>query len=186
MRKTSLYIIASMVLAMLVVGCGNKQQQGEGADSTAVAVSVLDSALYGVVGEATSMHSLELIDENGKKTTLALDVDMKSDVQGGIMSGDHVTLVWTKNASGDMEAQKVVNITTLLGKWSSLDRNFEIKDDGSVESQQVAETKPYTAWEMVNAKLVLSRDTFDVNYLGADSLLLENEKGIFAYKRIKK
>ena len=76
-----------------------------------------------------------------------------------------------------------INITSLLGRWISLDKNFEIKDGGVVESSLTAESNPYTSWKIFNGKLVLSKDTFDVLNLGPDSLLLENNKGIFVFKR---
>ena len=36
-------------------------------------------------------------------------------------------------------------------------------------------------WSSFN--LLLNKDTFAINKLGADSLYLENEKGIFAFKQ---
>ena len=48
-----------------------------------------------------------------------------------------------------------------------------------------AETNPWTAWKILNGKLLLNKDTFQIVGLGADSLYLENNKGVFAYKRIK-
>ena len=89
-----------------------------------------------------------------------------------------------KDAYGQTIAASVINLTTLLGKWQSIDRNFEIKEGGVVETV-VNEQKPYTSWKIVNGKLVLSTDTFHIYELGADSLYLENKVGIFAYKRVK-
>ena len=40
-------------------------------------------------------------------------------------------------------------------------------------------------WKICNGQLVLSSDTFSIYELGADSLFLENERGIYAYKRLK-
>ena len=71
----------------------------------------------------------------------------------------------------------------LQGRWTSLDKNFTINEDGSIESNIQAESKPYTAWTICNARLILNTDTFDVLSLGADSLELESAKGIFVYKR---
>ena len=45
------------------------------------------------------------------------------------------------------------------------------------------ESNPYTEWKILNGKLVLSKDTFNILSIGNDSLYLENEKGIYAYKR---
>ena len=76
-----------------------------------------------------------------------------------------------------------MNLDSLLGKWTSLARNFQIMENGVVESNATAETNPYTQWQMSNAQIILNTDTFDVLSLGADSLALENSKGIFVYKR---
>ncbi len=81
--------------------------------------------------------------------------------------------------------KKVINLTSLMGKWTSIDKNFDIKDDGVVESHISAESKPYTSWKILNGKLLLSTDTFEILNLGPDSLSLENNKGIFVYKRQK-
>ena len=48
-----------------------------------------------------------------------------------------------------------------------------------------AEQNPWTNWRIVNGRLVLNRDTFDIDNLGSDSLYLENKNGIFVYKRTK-
>jgi hypothetical protein len=70
-----------------------------------------------------------------------------------------------------------------MGRWTSLDKNFEIKDGGVVESNVTAESNPYTSWKIFNGHLILSKDTFDIVNLDQDSLYLENDKGIFAFKR---
>ena len=77
-----------------------------------------------------------------------------------------------------------MNLTTLLGKWVSLDKSFEIQEGGVVVSN-ITEPKPLVDWKICNGRLVLSSDTFSIYELGADSLFLENERGIYAYKRLK-
>ena len=52
-----------------------------------------------------------------------------------------------------------------------------------VESHVTAESRPYTDWKIVNGRLVLSADTFEVLDLGPDSLYLENDTVIYAFKR---
>ena len=84
-----------------------------------------------------------------------------------------------------MFAQKVINITSLQGKWTSIDRAFTILDGGVVEGDK-QEVKTYVDWRIMNGKLILTSDTFSVYSLGPDSLLLENDKGIYAYKRVMK
>ena len=100
------------------------------------------------------------------------------------MAGDRMAVVG--NQIGDERmATTVINLTTLMGKWTSLDKNFELKEGGLVESHVQAESNPYTSWKIFNGQLLLNRDTFTINTLGADSLMLENRRGIFVYKRQK-
>ena len=176
MKKHIVVALPLLVAAFLIAGCKdkNKNNVGDGIDSTDVELMVSDSTVYGVCGENTAMHSLELIneDENG-------DVN----VLGGLLAGDRLAVVEGPEVDGEKLAKKVINITTLLGRWTSLDKNFEIQDDGTVRSTVQAEKNPWTSWKIVNGRLVLNRDTFDINNLGSDSLYLENKNGTFVYKR---
>ena len=84
-----------------------------------------------------------------------------------------------------MILRNAINITSLLGNWTSLDKNFEIKEGGEVTSILQSEKNVWTSWKIFNGKLLLSRDTFDVIELGADSMALENKAGIFVFERKK-
>lgn len=187
MKRFSIICYSFCVLLVLTACNGKKTAKAEadGADSLVETQVVTDSAVYGVVEKGTSMHSIELKDENGKVSTYQFDVDMDADIQGGLFSGDRLTLVLGKTDNGATEVKKAVNLTSLCGKWTALDRNFEIMEDGTVRSTQNMESNPYTQWSMVNCNLVLNRDTFDILYIGSDSLTIENRKGIFVYKRQK-
>jgi hypothetical protein len=101
-----------------------------------------------------------------------------------VFAGDKVTLTFTEDKDVRM-VDKMVNLTSLLGKWTSLDRNFQIQENGVIESNGSAESHPYTQWAMSNAQLILNTDTFDVLTLGPDSMTIENAHGIFVYKRQK-
>ena len=116
-----------------------------------------------------------------------LNEDENGDVNvvGGLLAGDRLAVVEGPETDGERVAEKVINLTTLLGKWTSLDKNFEIEEDGTVKSTVQAEQNPWTNWRIVNGRLVLNRDTFDIDNLGSDSLYLENKNGIFVYKRAK-
>lgn len=171
-----------MMAALLAVGCnGKKAQQTEVADIEDPAVE--DSTVYGVCGSNTAMSTLELIVGKGDTLRYMLDgEDTTSQVLGGMFSGDHLAVVGYKDANGELHANKVINLTSLLGKWYSISRSFEIQEGGTVTST-MQEPKPYTEWSICNGKLVLSADTFDIYALGADSLYLENAEGIYGYKR---
>ena len=187
MKKLIVVALPLLVAAFLIAGCKdkNKNNVGDGIDSTDVELMVSDSTVYGVCGENTAMHSLELITDAGDTLRFVLNEDENGDVNvlGGLLAGDRLAVVEGPEFDGEKLAKKVINITTLLGKWTSLDKNFEIQDDGTVRSTVQAEKNPWTSWKIVNGRLVLNRDTFDINNLGSDSLYLENKNGIFVYKR---
>ena len=187
MKKLIVVALPLLVAAFLIAGCKdkNKNNVGDGIDSTDVELMVSDSTVYGVCGENTAMHSLELITDAGDSWRFVLNEDENGDINvlGGLMAGDRLAVVEGPEVDGEKVAKKVINITTLLGKWTSLDKNFEIQDDGTVRSTVQAEKNPWTSWKIVNGRLVLNRDTFDINNLGSDSLYLENKNGIFVYKR---
>ena len=182
-KKYFLLLGVCFVLALTLGACQNKKAASPVTEEQADDETP-DSTVYGVCGEGTSMHSLQLITDVGDTLEYAVydDGDQPSDVQGGLMAGDHVAVIGTV-VDGERVAQKVINVTTLLGKWTSIDKNFEIEEGGVVKSNIKAETSPWTSWKIFNGKLVLNKDTFEVDHLGADSLYLENDKGIFSFKR---
>ena len=190
--KHVVFLVASIMLLALV-GCNAKKEKPlpvvEVNDETA------DSTVYGVYGDGTSMHSLQLVTDAGDTLTYTIldseaDLDgevsggIVSNVEGGLMAGDKVAVTGLK-VDGELIANRVINVTSLLGHWTSLDKNFEIEEGGTVRSSLKAETNPWTSWKILNGQLLLNRDTFDITSLGADSLYIENQKGIYTFKRQK-
>lgn len=180
-------LVVLLGFASIVAGCKNEKAktaviQGGGAEDTVV---VEDSTIYGKCGEGTAMHTLELIGDDGSVHSFMINLDDSvSGVQGGLLNGDRLAVI-AQVEYGDTFAVKVINLTTLQGKWASIDRNFEIKEGGVVVSNVNAETKPWTNWRINNGMLVLNKDVFDIVELGADSLFLENEDGVYGFKRLK-
>ena len=167
MKKVCFILTIGVVVMMM--GCGGQKNADNNADADSVEVmETPDSTVYGVCGSGTSMHSLELVTDEGDTITYMLDADdAEMTVKGGMLVGDRMA----------------INITTLLGRWTSIDKNFEIQEGGTVASAVKAESNPWTAWKICNCKLILNRDTFGIEGLGADSLYLENHQGIYAFKR---
>lgn len=183
--RYSLFMLSAMALMMAGCGDSGKAKTTDGdADSLDVVEAVADSSVYGIVGEGTAMHSLQVITDVGDTLDFVLaDVDTDIPVVlGGLLAGDRVAVVAHED-NGERVADRVVNITSLLGKWTSIDKSFEIREGGVVESAVKAESNPWTSWKLTNANIVFNRDTFQIDVLGPDSLCLENDKGIFAYKR---
>lgn len=179
--------ISLLIVPFFMAGCNPtvKKPEVRDTDSVTTETGTPDSTIYGNCGEGTAMHSLELITTQGDtiQYMIAEDESGKQNVYGGLLVGDKLAVIEGASLDGDKEAKKIINMTTLLGKWVSLDKNFEILDGGVVKSNLSAESKPWTSWKIFNGHLVLNKDTFDINKLDKDSLYLENQQGIFAYKR---
>lgn len=183
--KKSFYLILCLAAMMMVVGCKEKKSSPviNTADSLVVEEGERDSTIYGTCGEGTSMHNLQLITNSGDSVNFFIEDEGSGVVQGGLLSGDRLAVVSTVDANGENIAQKIINLTSLLGKWTSLDKNFEIQEGGNVQNNVKAETNPWTSWKILNGKLLLNKDTFLIDNLGPDSLTLENSVGIFVFKR---
>lgn len=183
--KKSLYFIFAVLVTAFVASCGDKKAEKtvEEVDDSLAVVNP-DTTVYGICGEGTSMHSLEIITDAGRVLTLMVNEDGDEDVvKGGLLCGDKMAVL-TAVVNGDSVATKVINLTTLEGKWTGLDRNFEIADGGEVLSTLQSESNPYTSWKIYNGQLLMGRDTFNILTLGADSLEIECRRGIFVYKRM--
>ena len=177
-----------LVLLSCLMACnGNKQKNTDNSAATDTATAA-DSTLYGICGEGTAMHTLQLITLTGDTLNPSLlpdddeDADTRATVNGGLMCGDHLAVLATTTADGPI-ATKVINLTSLMGRWTSISRNFVIEEGGIVTSDIKAETHPYTSWKIFNGQLLLGRDTFNIVTLGPDSLAIENHNGIYLYKR---
>lgn len=182
--------MALLFLVLMLAACDAKKEKPQVADTDEV-VEVNDTTVYGVCGEGTSMHSLEIITDAGDTLVYTLlsqdaetEVETPSDVQGGLMAGDKMAVTGHKTAD-ELVADRVINVTSLLGHWTSIDKNFTIEEGGTVHSAVKAETNPWTSWKILNGSLLLNRDTFAIDGLSADSLYLENANGIFTFKRHK-
>ena len=187
MRKLALAFVAFMVMVLLSVRCDYKttgMAPENDSDSIANVEMVVDSTVYGTCGDATAMHTLQLLTDVGDTLFYTMMVEEDADVQGGLLVGDRMAVIGKETAEG-LVATRVINLTTLMGKWTSLDKNFEILEGGVVESNVQVETNPWTSWKILNGQLLLNADTFTINMLGADSLYIENDEGIYTYKRQK-
>lgn len=175
-------------LMFLISACHDKPQRNNNKEVEASEQSVVqDSTIYGVCGDGTMMHSLQLITDGGDTLAFVLSdsADGNKTVVGGLLAGDRLAVVEGQLIDGEKSARRVINLTTLQGKWTSIDKNFEVLEGGEVKSDVEAEKNPWTTWKILNGKLLLNRDTFDIDELGSDSLYLENNVGIFVYKRVE-
>ncbi len=114
-----LIFAAVAMAAMVMVGCqSNQKRQTAGSnDSISSENAVADSTVYGVCGENTAMHTLELITDKGDTLSYAMQVEEDAQVQGGLLSGDRLAVIGHKNADGENVATLIVNLTTLCGTF---------------------------------------------------------------------
>lgn len=182
MKKLS---IAAVLLASLVIaGCGGKKNKAKMEYVSHLKMEVNDTAVYGKCGEGTSMNTLELVTDSGDTVVVSIEeAASRSEVKGGLFAGDRMAVIKSPVSDNNAVASSVVNVTSLLGKWGNLDRNFELQPDGSVLGD-MKEPHPYTSWRLLNGRLLLSSDTFDIRVLGPDSLLLAGSKGFVGYRRL--
>ena len=181
MNKTFLSLM-SIVVFFCMISCGGKSTKPD-VETDFDDNEIVDTTVYGRCGTGSAMHTLELITDKGDTIVYNLfDEDSVSIVFGGLYAGDRLAVIPSVSEDGMPCAAKVINLTSLMGRWVSISRHFELQEGGVVISDN-AEPQPYTEWKILNGKLVLSADTFDIYALGPDSLFLENSRGINGYKR---
>lgn len=193
-------IILLVAAAVLTIGsCGNNTQKVpfDNGDSASMTI---DSTLYGICGEATSMNMLQLITDTGD--TLMLDISYAKDkdqVFGGLQVGDRMAVMPNYTMS---EASIVINQSALLGNWvmpnpidGSDEVGISIKEGGVAESIDQGSII-YRTWRLVKGHLeiVLVRDgandveelnIYDLVKLTADSLIYKDAEETFEYSRQK-
>jgi hypothetical protein len=193
-------IILLVAAAVLTIGsCGNNTQKVPFDDGDSASMSI-DSTLYGICGEATSMNMLQLITDTGD--TLMLDISYAKDkdqVFGGLQVGDRMAVMPNYSMS---EASIVINQSALLGNWvmpnpidGSDEVGISIKEGGVAESIDQGSII-YRTWRLVKGHLeiVLVRDgandveelnIYDLVKLTADSLMYKDAEETFEYSRQK-
>lgn len=199
MKKINvLMVVATAVLMM--ASCGGKTQQVPFDDGDSADVANADPTVYGVCGEATAMHTLQLLTDTGDTLVLDLNQAQENDqVFGGLQTGDRMAVIPTKDGK---EAVMVINQSTLLGNWvmpnpidGSDEVGIRIKEGGIAESIEQS-TIIYKTWRLVRGKLeiVLVHEggsgedeiySYDIVKLGADSLTYKDSEETFEYARQK-
>jgi hypothetical protein len=134
--KKKYFSLALLSLIFLISACHDKPQRNVKGVEASEQTDTKDSTIYGVCGDGTMMHSLQLITDGGDTLAFALpdSADGSQTVVGGLLAGDRLAVVEGQPIDGEKCARKVINLTTLQGKWTSIDKNFEILEGGEVKS----------------------------------------------------
>ena len=191
-------IVLLVAAGILTMGsCGNKSEKVPFDNGDSLGIEV-DSTLYGICGEATSMNMLQMITDTGDTLMLDISAAKENDqVFGGLQVGDRMAVLPNDNKT---VANTVINQTTLLGNWvmpidGSDEVGISIKEGGvaaSIDQGSII----YRTWRLSKGRLeiVLVREggndveelnVYDILKLTADSLVYKDAEETFEYERQK-
>ena len=108
MKKTITRLSSLSVVALMLFAACDSRHAAQPADSdadTTITEAIADSSVYGIVGEGTAMHTLEVITDVGDTLEFVLadaDADVPT-VLGGLLAGDRVAVV-SHTADGEQVA----------------------------------------------------------------------------------
>jgi len=193
-------IVLLVAAGILTMGsCGNKSEKVPFDNGDSLGIEV-DSTLYGICGEATSMNMLQMITDTGDTLMLDISAAKENDqVFGGLQVGDRMAVL--PNGKKTV-ANTVINQTTLLGNWvmpnpidGSDEVGISIKEGGVAESIDQGSII-YRTWRLSKGRLeiVLVREggndveelnVYDILKLTADSLVYKDAEETFEYERQK-
>ena len=198
MKKIGIMLLVTA--AVLTMGsCGNKTEKVPFDNGDSLGMNV-DSTLYGICGEATSMNMLQMITDTGD--TLMLEISNAKDndlVFGGLQVGDRMAVLPNDTKT---VAKTVINQTTLLGNWvmpnpidGSDEVGISIKEGGVAESiDQGSIIYRTSRLSQGRLEIVLVRDgandveelnVYDIVKLTSDSLVYKDAEETFEYERQK-
>jgi hypothetical protein len=196
MRKYTFWAIAAMILAF--AACGDKKVKHEFEELNINDTSQRDSTIYGICLEGSSMHTLQMVTDNGDTLTLStLIAEDAKQLLGGYSIGDHMAVITNKERT---QATLIIHLSTLLGEWvlpnpmdGSSEMGFSIRDGGIAESINQSAII-YETWRITNGDLVLmsvrdgggnfeESERYKLLYLTADSLAYSNAEETFEFTR---
>lgn len=198
MKKIGIVLLVAAGILMMG-SCGNKSEKVPFDNGDSLGIEV-DSTLYGICGEATSMNMLQMITDTGDTLMLDISAAKENDqVFGGLQVGDRMAVLPNDNKT---VANTVINQTTLLGNWvmpnpidGSDEVGISIKEGGVAESIDQGSII-YRTWRLSKGRLeiVLVREggndveelnVYDILKLTADSLVYKDAEETFEYERQK-
>lgn len=179
-------VILQMIFAFVSCRQSNKvNAQSEHVEDSVSTEDFADSTVYGEVIDGGQTVFMLLSDAGDTIEYILEDKEGEPvEIKGGYSVGDRLAVVASK-VNNEYRVEKAINLLSLQGRWTSLDRNFTIEEGGIVHSAVEVERNPWTSWKIVNGRLLLNKQAFEVLNLTADSLALEDSTGIYLYKRQK-
>lgn len=164
----------------LVCSCSEKQKISNSLKSVNKEIVIEDTAIYGDYSDA-ARQTLELMlaSDTTKPITIYIPDDSVTTyddvVFGGILGGSKYAVIADKDPLGDYDyvAKKIINLTTLMGKWIDADNGDTLKLDDE------------KSW-IKNGQIIATGEALDITYLDVDTLELESKDFLRRYYRSKK
>ena len=182
MRRLPFLMVLLLVLAM-TYSCDRFRQPKLIIFDTICTDTIIgeaDQAIYGTIGDKSSMQTLFLYTYDDTMTFKLVNPQ----IVGRYTVGDRVAVV----PCGDGLANRVVDITSLMQEWGTRDsvkvpHGFAIEADGKIRAINNTTGRLYHGWALVNGRFVLSHnngkartdtvsDTMDILKLTPDSLVI--------------
>ncbi len=180
--RRALYLL---IILFLFMACTQSGQKVEVGNNEAITNSEsVDSTIYGVCGKSVAWDRFYIINALQERVEVLFadsettELDSTA-ILGGLMPGDRLAVNALKGKKGYV-ARKVINLTSLIGRWKSEFRDFELTEDGGIKS---FENSKWSEWRILNGQLLLNEEAFEVITLTADTLSIENEFAIYDFAR---
>ena len=180
MKKLLYAAIAIAAVCSCHNGDNNTKEQKNNQD-----IVIDDSTYYGdyygnpyskddtfkITQASDTTHPLSVYIPNPLKDTLTESSDI---VFGNIVPGSKFAVIGIKDELGeyDLVAKKVINLTTLMGKWIDKDTGDTLTLDDE------------NSW-IKNGQIIATGEPMDITYLNIDTLELESKDYIRSYRRLK-
>ncbi len=175
-------LLFAAIAFALVCSCNNKDQKPASIMSEGKSTDIVieDTAIYGNYSDA-ARQTLELMlaSDTTKPITIYIPDDSVTTyddvVFGGIVGGSKFAVIADKDPLGDYDyvAKKIINLTTLMGKWVDSDNGDTLKLDDE------------KSW-IKNGQIIATGEPMDITFLDVDTLELESKDYLRRYYRSKK
>lgn len=184
MKKTLCVPIAFACLLAFDCQCTEKKEKDDDTlQIDTIQPQVLDSTLWGRMGEGTSMNVMEFITDGGDTLYLSRtseQTEQEAEMIGDLRNFTDRFAITTRGANVDegTSIQTCINVSQLMGTWKNSSSTLALYVDGSADNG----VANYKSWKVMNGKLILSGkvtteygetdriDTINIVQLDDDSL----------------
>lgn len=164
----------------LICSCNKEQKISNSLKNANQEIVIDDTTLYGDYSDA-ARQTLEIMlaSDTTKPITIYIPDDSitsKDDIVfGGLLAGSKYAVIADKDELGDYDyvAKKIINLTTLMGKWVETVNG----DTLSLDEEK--------SW-IKNGQIIATGEPMDITVLDVDTLELESKDYIRRYYRSKK